>query len=118
VAALALSLMTILLMAYRRKLSRRKQQLKEMEDVIDRLHDEQAQLSRQFENDKVMNDKLKEAIQRQIEMFTTLVEKHQKQFTTDPKGFAKLFKSVYSVTQPDSTFWKYCRRDALAVPIS
>ena len=38
-------------------------------------------------------------------MFTTLVEKHQKQFTTDPKGFAKLFKSVYSVTQPDSTFW-------------
>ena len=105
VAALALSLMTILLMAYRRKLSRRKQQLKEMEDVIDRLHDEQAQLSRQFENDKVMNDKLKEAIQRQIEMFTTLVEKHQKQVTTDPKGFAKLFKSVYSVTQPDSTFW-------------
>jgi uncharacterized protein YoxC len=105
VAALALSLMTILLMAYRRKLSRRKQQLKEMEDVIDRLHDEQAQMSRQFENDKVMNDKLKEAIQRQIEMFTTLVEKHQKQFTTDPKGFAKLFKSVYSVTQPDSTFW-------------
>ena len=105
VAALALSLMTILLMAYRRKLSRRKQQLNEMEDVIDRLHDEQAQLSRQFENDKVMNDKLKEAIQRQIEMFTALVEKHQKQFTTDPKGFAKLFKSVYSVTQPDSTFW-------------
>lgn len=105
VAALALSLMTIILMAYRRKLSRRKQQLKEMEDVIDRLHDEQAQLSRQFENDKVMNDKLKEAIQRQIEMFTALVEKHQKQFTTDPKGFAKLFKSVYSVTQPDSTFW-------------
>lgn len=105
VAALALSLMTILLMAYRRKLSRRKQQLNEMEDVIDRLHDEQAQLSRQFENDKVMNDKLKEAIQRQIEMFTTLVEKHQKQFTTDPKGFAKLFKSVYSVTRPDSTFW-------------
>ena len=105
VAALALSLMTILLMAYRRKLSRRKQQLNEMEDVIDRLHDEQAQLSRQFENDKVMNDKLKEAIQRQIEMFTALVEKHQKQFTTDPKGFAKLFKSVYSVTRPDSTFW-------------
>lgn len=105
VAALALSLMTIMLMAYRRQLSRRKQQLKEMEDVIDRLHDEQAQMSRQFENDKVMNDKLKEAIQRQIEMFTTLVEKHQKQFTTDPKGFAKLFKSVYSVTQPDSTFW-------------
>jgi tetratricopeptide (TPR) repeat protein len=105
VAALALSLMTILLMAYRRKLSRRKQQLKEMEDVIDRLHDEQAQLSRQFENDKVMNDKLKEAIQRQIEMFTALVEKHQKQFTTDPKGFAKLFESVYSVTRPDSTFW-------------
>lgn len=105
VAALALSLMTIMLMAYRRKLSRRKQQLKEMEDVIDRLHDEQAQMSRQFENDKVMNDKLKEAIQRQIEMFTALVEKHQKQFTTDPKGFAKLFKSVYSVTQPDSTFW-------------
>ena len=105
VAALALSLMTILLMAYRRKLSRRKQQLKEMEDVIDRLHNEQTQMSRQFENDKVMNDKLKEAIQRQIEMFTTLVEKHQKQFTTDPKGFAKLFKSVYSVTQPDSTFW-------------
>lgn len=105
VAALALSLMTIMLMAYRRKLSRRKQQLKEMEDVIDRLHDGQAQMSRQFENDKVMNDKLKEAIQRQIEMFTTLVEKHHKQFTTDPKGFAKLFKSVYSVTQPDSTFW-------------
>ena len=105
VAALALSLMTILLMAYRRKLSRRKQQLKEMEDVIDRLHNEQTQMSRQFENDKVMNDKLKEAIQRQIEMFTTLVEKHQMQFTTDPKGFAKLFKSVYSVTQPDSTFW-------------
>lgn len=105
VAALALSLMTIILMAYRRKLSRRKQQLKEMEDVIDRLHDEQAQMSRQFENDKVMNDKLKEAIQRQIEMFTALVEKHQKQFTTDPKGFAKLFESVYSVTQPDSTFW-------------
>ena len=105
VAALALSLMTIMLMAYRRKLSRRKQQLKEMEDVIDRLHDGQVQMSRQFENDKVMNDKLKEAIQRQIEMFTTLVEKHQKQFTTDPKGFAKLFKSVYSATQPDSTFW-------------
>lgn len=105
VAALALSLMTIMLMAYRRKLSRRKQQLKEMEDVIDRLHDEQAQLSRQFENDKVMNDKLKEAIQRQIVMFSTLVEKHRNQFATDPKGFAKLFKSVYSVTQPDSTFW-------------
>ena len=105
VAALVLSLMTIMLMAYRRKLSRRKQQLKEMEDVIDRLHNEQTQMSRQFENDKVMNDKLKEAIQRQIEMFTTLVEKHQKQFTTDPKGFAKLFESVYSVTRPDSTFW-------------
>lgn len=105
ITALALSLLTIVVMAYHRKLSRRKQQLKEMEDVIDRLHNEQTQMSRQFENDKVMNDKLKEAIQRQIEMFTTLVEKHQKQFTTDPKGFAKLFKSVYSVTQPDSTFW-------------
>ena len=105
ITALALSLLTIVVMAYHRKLSRRKQQLKDKEDAIERLHSEQAQLSLQLENDKVMNDNLKEAIQNQIEMFARLVEKHRKEFTTDPKEFAKLFEAVYSVSQPDSAFW-------------
>ena len=105
ITALALSLLTIVVMAYHRKLSRRKQQLKDKEDAIERLHSEQAQLSLQLENDKVMNDNLKEAIENQIEMFAQLVEKHRKEFTTDPKEFAKLFEAVYSVSQPDSSFW-------------
>ena len=105
IAALALSLMAIVVMSYHRKLSRRKQQLKDKEDAIERLHSEQAQLSLQLENNQVMNDNLKAVMSNQIEMFITLVEKHRKEYTTDPKGFVKLFKAVYSVSQPDSSFW-------------
>lgn len=105
IAALALSLMALVVMSYHRKLSRRKQQLKDREDTIERLHSEQAQLSLQLENNQVMNDNLKAVMRNQIEMFITLVEKHRKEFTTDPRGFVKLFKAVYSVSQPDSSFW-------------
>ena len=115
VMALALSLLALVVMAYQRILARRKRQLREKEDAIERLHSEQMQLSLQLENDKVMNDKLKSAIRSQIEMFTKLVEKHHKQFTKDPKGFGKLFQAMYSVTQPDSDFWTGLRAYADSV---
>lgn len=93
------------ILAMQRRLQRRRRQLQENEDTIERLRNDAIQLSTQLSENHAMSDSLKETISKQIESFTQLVDVHFKQFTHFPKKFGDLFKKSYTVNQPDPSFW-------------
>lgn len=99
----------MVILAMRRRLQRRRQQLRESEDTIERLRNDTIQLSLQLNENHAMSDSLKETISQQIETFTKLVEIHYTQFTHFPKKFGELFRKAYSVNQPDDSFWSGIR---------
>lgn len=104
-AGVAIGILSIVTLTYRRKLSQRKRQLQESEDTIERLHADTTQLAAQLADNQSMNNELKVTIRNQIETFTRLVEVQSTHFAHNPKKFSSLFKTVYSVNQPDSSFW-------------
>lgn len=104
-AALAICALTIVLLMVSHKSARRKRQLQESEDIIERLHHDTERLSTQLQDNQAMNEGLKQTIKNQIDSFIRLVELHYTQFTHAPKKFDELFKKTYSVTQPDKSFW-------------
>jgi hypothetical protein len=93
------------ILAMQRRLQRRRRQLQESEDTIERLRNDAIQLSTQLSENHAMSDSLKERISKQIETFTQLVDVHFKQFTHFPKKFGDLFSKSYTVNQPDPSFW-------------
>ena len=93
------------ILAMQRRLQRRRRQLQESEDTIERLRNDAIQLSTQLSENHAMSDSLKETISKQIESFTQLVDVHFKQFTHFPKKFGDLFRKSYTVNQPDPSFW-------------
>lgn len=109
---LALALLAIVTLVISRKLSRRKQQLRESEDAIERLHSDTARLEAQLADNRAMSDGLKQTIRHQIDTFTQLVEQHRTTFAHDPKEFGALFKNSYDVYQPDGSFWQEIRNYA------
>ena len=108
-ALLLVSTLALALLAAVRKSSRRKQQLKESEDALERLHSDTEQLRLQLASNQAMSEKLKQAISGQVETFTRLVEIHYKVFAHNPQQFADLLKRSYSAKQPKQTFWNSMR---------
>lgn len=102
---MAISIFSVIVLIYRRRLALRKQQLQENEDTIERLHADAALLAAQLADNKSMNNELKDTIRHQIETFGRLVEMHNSHYAQNPKKFSALFKTVYSVNQPDDSFW-------------
>ena len=101
----AIGILSIIALTYRRKLSQRKRQLQESEDTIERLHADTAILAAQLADNQSMNNELKDTIRHQIDTFGRLVEMHSSHFAHNPKKFSAIFKTVYSVSQPDDSFW-------------
>lgn len=104
-ALLAISILTIALMAFARKAERRKRQVEDREKIIERLQSDTAQLASQLEANHEMSEGLKATIRHQIETFTQLVELHYTQFTQFPEKFNEMFKKSYNLNQPDLSFW-------------
>lgn len=102
---LIIGALVMLALILKNKSSKYKRQLQESELLIEQLRKDSHQLSLQLEDNKAMNDSLKQTIKNQIETFTRLVEEHQKQFSLSPKKFGQLFESSYKVAQPDGSFW-------------
>ncbi len=100
-----LSALAIVTLLFLRNRARRKQQLRDYEDTIERLHEESLQLKAQLDDNQVMNEGLKAAIRTQLDAFSQLVERHHYEYTHNPKKFSEIFRKSYSVYQPDSSFW-------------
>lgn len=103
------SLLIIALMFLSKKAARRKRELQESMDTIERLHDDTIQLTSRLSNHQSMNESLKRTIQHQFDIFTHLVEEHHKEFVNITTRFDKLLKEKYSANPPDSSFWNDLR---------
>ncbi|MBQ6165938.1 MAG: hypothetical protein IJK41_00670 [Muribaculaceae bacterium] len=106
VGLLALSILGILLLLFRHKLSMRKRQLADREATIERLQGDSIRLSALLEDNKVMGEHLKETLKNQILTFSQLVETYRKDYSDNPKKFGEAFKNAYDMNQPDASFWK------------
>ncbi len=103
--ALLASVLAITVLLFMRILARRKRQLQESEDTIERLHHESARLSSLLNANAAMSNELKDTIRNQIKVFSRLVEEHTTNFAHSPRKFADFFEKAYRVTQPDGSFW-------------
>lgn len=104
----ALSLLcalAIVILLFSRHTTRRKTQLKEYQNMIGQLHSDNAQLSTILASNQAMNEKLKQTIHHQIDVFKQLVEQHRNYYTKDPKLFSELFVKSYRIKQPGDSFW-------------
>lgn len=108
-ACLIVSVLTIFLIILKKKSARRKRQLEESHDAMERMANDTARLSSQLKENQMMSDDLKQVIHHQISVFTQLVEQHYTTFAHSPKKFSELFKKSYDVNQPDSSFWSGLR---------
>ena len=104
-ACLIVSVLTIFLIILKKKSARRKRQLEESHDAMERMANDTARLTSQLKENQMMSDDLKQVIHHQISVFTQLVEQHYTTFAHSPKKFSELFKKSYDVNQPDSSFW-------------
>ena len=103
---LVITLLTLTLMVFRRNVLDRQRRLQESEDRIYQLHAEASELNARLETNAKMSEGLKEAISKQLEVYTKLVEMQQTKLVNDPSKFSKLFEESYKNKKPDSTFWK------------
>jgi tetratricopeptide (TPR) repeat protein len=107
--ALAVIVLFTIIMWLRRKLARRRQQLQENKDTIERLRNDTARLTTQLDANQTMSEQLKESIRHQIAVFSRLIEMHTTQYAHSPKKFAERFEKTYQMTQPDDSFWEGIR---------
>lgn len=103
--ALLASVLAITVLLFKRILARRKRQLQESEDTIERLRNESARLSSLLNANEAMSNDLKDTIRNQINVFSRLVEEHITNFAHSPRKFADFFEKTYRVTKPEGSFW-------------
>ena len=103
---LAITLLTLALMVSRRKALDRQRRLQESEDRIYQLHTEACELNDRLKTNAKMSEGLKEAISKQLAVYTNLVEMQQTKLINNPSKFSKLFEESYKNKKPDSSFWK------------
>ena len=108
-AALFAGLMLAVIVAMRRKLARRQQLLRQSEDAIERLREDQARLTEQLSAHQAMSAELKQTIWSQVEVYSQLMEKHITTLAGSPKRFSDEFERSYRKNRPDNSFWKAFR---------
>ena len=108
-ASLAICSLAIGFMVFRRRLSRRKQQLLSQEAVIERLRSDTMRLTEQLDAHQAMSEGLKQTIRNQIDVFTKLVVTHEIYSLNSRMKFDELFEKTYSINHPDQSFWSGIR---------
>lgn len=108
-AVIFIGALTAVIMALRRRLKQRQLQVMELEETIERLHNDTALLASQLDAHHAMSDDLKQAIRHQIEVYCQLVEKHALHMANSPGKFSKAFEQSYRTSAPDSAFWATLR---------
>ena len=103
---LAITLLTLALMAFRRKARERQRRLQEIQDRIDQLHAEADELTTRLKANAKMSNGLKEAIRHQLDIYTQLVELHTTKHAQNPAKFTAVFEESYKGKKPDMPFWK------------
>ena len=108
-AVLLAGLLLAVTVAMRRKLARRQQLLRQSEDAIERLREDQARLTEQLSAHQAMSAELKQTIWSQVEVYSQLMEKHITTLAGSPKRFSDEFERSYRKNRPDNSFWKAFR---------
>ncbi|MBR5726950.1 MAG: hypothetical protein IKX56_09500 [Muribaculaceae bacterium] len=103
---LAISLLALALMAFRRKAQERQRRLQESQDRIDQLHAEADELASRLKANTQMSEGLKAAIRQQLDVFMQLVELHSAKQAKNPSKFNAAFEESYKGKKPDLPFWK------------